>query len=223
MQGHRAWPESPSLDAQCLFSDFIRNVAGEPAFWMAFNLFLTIVSYSTHIIALYESSSRFADKWLLGQPRQFLKRQVQKEKSQCCQVLKDLSFGAVIKRMILLVRLGMVLLARIVHLTLIVLSESSIIDLSLDLFWFSFSLCNLVEDRDIPSPEMGGTENKITFGQIIPILLLSSTIFVIREAYEGKHSAIAMGLQRLKRNGSSIKPEATRNLTRGSLLDQFDR
>lgn len=33
---------------------------------------------------------------------------------------------------------------------------------------------------------MGGSENVMSFGQIVPIFLLSSTVFVFREAYEGQ-------------------------------------
>ena len=33
--------------------------------------------------------------------------------------------------------------------------------------------------------DMDGTENAMTFGQIVPILLLSSTLLVAREAYDG--------------------------------------
>lgn len=41
-------------------------------------------------------------------------------------------------------------------------------------------------DRNIPPSEMDGNENDMTFGQLVPILLLSSTLITYKEAYHGK-------------------------------------
>ena len=43
----------------------------------------------------------------------------------------------------------------------------------------------IIEDLAIPSSDMNGDENAMTFGQIVPILLLSSVLLVFREAYDG--------------------------------------
>lgn len=52
---------------------------------------------------------------------------------------------------------------------------------------FIYGLVGLFQDRNIPMENMEGDENLMTFGQIVPILVLSSTMFVAREAYEGKY------------------------------------
>ena len=57
----------------------------------------------------------------------------------------------------------------------------------LDIFWIAYGLClwGLIEDREIPPSQINGSENAMTFGQIMPILLLSSIVLVSREAYDG--------------------------------------
>jgi len=51
---------------------------------------------------------------------------------------------------------------------------------------FSYGLVGLFQNRNIPREKMDSDENVMSFGQIVPILVLSSTIFVAREAYEGE-------------------------------------
>ena len=52
--------------------------------------------------------------------------------------------------------------------------------------WFQVSVAHIFEDKDPGKWDMNGSEDKMSFGQIVPILLLSSTIFVFKEAYDGK-------------------------------------
>lgn len=55
-----------------------------------------------------------------------------------------------------------------------------------DMFWFAYSLEGLAGDRNIPASDLDGSESVMSFGQIVPILLLTSTVFVFGEAYVGK-------------------------------------
>ncbi len=55
-----------------------------------------------------------------------------------------------------------------------------------DLVWFAFGVWNLKSDRDIAADQMNGSENVLTFGQIIPLLFLSSNILIFKELYEGE-------------------------------------
>jgi len=57
---------------------------------------------------------------------------------------------------------------------------------------FIYGLVGLFQDRNIPREKMDSDENLMTFGQIVPILLLSSTILVAREAYEGEYCAVTI-------------------------------
>ena len=41
------------------------------------------------------------------------------------------------------------------------------------------------EHHKVAQWRMGGAENAMTFGQIVPILLLGSTLLMAREAYDG--------------------------------------
>ena len=64
------------------------------------------------------------------------------------------------------------------------LFESRFIGLILDTFWFAHSVWAIMSDRNIPADQMDGDENRLTFCQVVPMLLLISTVFVLKEAYD---------------------------------------
>lgn len=49
-----------------------------------------------------------------------------------------------------------------------------------------YDLYNLLHSRNIARLDMDGNENQLTFGQIVPIFLLMSTLVTFKEAYDGK-------------------------------------
>ena len=65
------------------------------------------------------------------------------------------------------------------------LNDSRWFNMIFCLAWFGFGLVSVFGDRNIPRWDVDGSENTMTFGQIVPILLLSSTLLVAREAYDG--------------------------------------
>ena len=66
-----------------------------------------------------------------------------------------------------------------------IFSSSQVADMILLLGWFGYSLHGLIHDRKASPVGMTGERNQLGFGQIVPIFLLLTTIFVIREALEG--------------------------------------
>jgi len=185
MQGHWAWFDSWSYYAQCVFEKLIGNISGGPAYWMGVNLFLIGFGYPLSIVVLYERPSSFLGRWLFKKPRLFLDSRIQVFKGKRVHALGYASVRAMIKEMIVAMQLGFLVLARSVHLVLATLLTSRITTFLLDVSWFIYSAYSLVQDRNIPQSEMDGTENAMSFGQIIPILFLSATVFVLREAYDG--------------------------------------
>ena len=186
LQGHRSWYNSWSYEAQCLFDDLIGNVSGKPGSMMAVNLILIVLYYSPVILSLYKTPSEFLTSWLVEQPRAFLERRRralndQRPSIESCRTLRERIRLAGISALI-----PVITLVRAVHLTLVVLLSSQLLLTLGDVFWFVYSLYGLIGDRDIPPSDMNGSENSMSFGQIVPILLLSSTIFVAKEAYDGK-------------------------------------
>ena len=55
------------------------------------------------------------------------------------------------------------------------------------MFFFYAGISYTLKDRGISKSDMDGDEYVMSFGQIVSILLLSSTVFVGREAYEGEY------------------------------------
>lgn len=57
-----------------------------------------------------------------------------------------------------------------------------------DLGYFSLGLYSMILSRQIPISEMDGNESELTFGQIVPLLLLGSTVLVMKEEYDSECS-----------------------------------
>ena len=187
LQGHRYWYVSWPYDAQCVFNDFTpANVGGLPARWMYVNLALIIIGYLPSIISLYQAPRDFAKKWLhdkvetasdsfIGSWRvqitikptlrahaRYLSYWSSKVCAEMC--LKCYTF---------------------LYKLLASLNDSRWFNLMFCLAWFGYGLVSVFSDRNIPGWDMDGSENAMTFGQLVPILLLSSTFLVAREAYDG--------------------------------------
>ena len=190
MQGHQDWYESWAYSAQCSFDDLYGNIAGSPAFWMGFNLVLIGYSYPLSIIMLYKKPRTALAYWLYKKPRTLLKHRITQLKNRRAQHFRDGSISAQLMRAILSIPLAILVATRILHRGLAVIDSSKLIGLGADVVWFAYGFYSLYDDRSLPTSEMEGTENEMSFGQIMPILLLSSTVFVFREAYDGKHCSM---------------------------------
>ena len=59
------------------------------------------------------------------------------------------------------------------------------ISLYYDIIWFSVGLLGILMGRDIPSGNMIGDEHQLSFGQIVPILMLASMVLTFNEVYTG--------------------------------------
>ena len=186
MQGHYAWFDSWSYDAQCLFDDFIGNVGGGPRYWMSVNLFLIGYSYSLSIITLYPRPTAFVAEWLAEIPKELLQKRIWRLQDKRAE-LTGRSFAGIGVQLAYCVTLqGLLTTVRLTHLMLIALITARSANCVLDMFWFAYSLEGLVGDRNIPASDLDGSESVMSFGQIVPILLLTSTVFVFGEAYVGK-------------------------------------
>ena len=185
MEGHKYWFDSWSYDAQCLFDDLIGNIGGGPAYWMKINIFLIGFYYIPNVLLLYGPPSRFLKVWFLEKPVDALSQALRSSKSRWSH-----SRFALARLISILYGLQLVAIItlRWTYLILITLLTSRYANFTHNLFWFGYSMWGIVIDRRIPPSEMDGSENVMSFGQIVPILLLSSTLFVFREAYDGMFS-----------------------------------
>lgn len=193
MQSHWAFYESWSFNVQCLFYDsgaYFDAVfapgswvpANEPYFWMKVDIALIACSYPLNILALYNSPF---EEWMYNKPMQFLDRKIRSFGDRLHQARQHSTRAAIaryyysrIKALLTVLRKSYFWLGAFIN--------SRCTDWVFNLAWAVYGLYNIVSNRSIAASQMNGNENSMTFGQIIPLLLLSSTIFVFREAYEGR-------------------------------------
>lgn len=174
MQGHKAWNESWNSPAQCLVNDLVGNVSGSPAFWMSFNILLLLCGYSFTILNLYESCSVYVHTRLFENPEKRLYRNIEYYRHRGQRHFNS----ALLANVLRFIRSVLLLIHEVLY--------SQCLSIIIDILWFGLGLHWILLDRTIPASEIDGNENELTFGQIIPLLLLTSTIFTIREAYDGK-------------------------------------
>ena len=184
MQGHWAWYGSWSFDAQCLFDDLGGNWGGSPGYWAEVNTAIIVFFYPLQIVLLFDTTMKFIDKWLWKKPLETLEQKIQTSNELVSGSRSTmLKLGYQCQR---LIYIG----AGVVYISVAALLGSRTVSFALDLFWFGYGVWSLNSDREIVAKQMDGSENTLTFGQIMPLLLLSSMVFVFKEIYEGEISKI---------------------------------
>ena len=180
MQGHRAWYDSWSFDAQCLFDNLSGNWGGRPGYWAEVNTALIVVSYPLQILLLFDRTKKFIDEWLGIGTFKRMERAVRTSNelvSSSKSTLMQLRYQC---------QSFIYIMARAVYTAVAALIGSRTASFALDVFWFGYGVWDIILDRGSAAGRMNGSENSFTFGQIMPLLLLSSTIFVFKETYEGE-------------------------------------
>ena len=190
MQGHRDWYISWPYDAQCLFNDLtFANVGAEPARGMYATLALIIIGYPQAIAELYQAPRRFVKDWLHDKPVAASERFIGYCESKRGPIITRSTRTTQARYLLysfLMACANMCLKYYIfLYKLLAALNGFRWFNLMFCLAWFGLGVAIVVNDRNIPRRDMDGTENAMTFGQIVPILLLSSTLVVAGEAYIG--------------------------------------
>lgn len=174
MQGHKDWVNSWNSLAQCLFDDLIGIISGTTAFWICFDIFSLLYGYGGSVLALYNRPSEVAYKWLFKIPENFMDIAVKMlQKSGKYRLLSV----ALIKMFTLL---------SLVLRGLMVIFDSEYIDFAFVGCWFARGVAAIRSKCSFSASDIDGDENEMTFGQIVPILLLSSIILTFRVAYDGE-------------------------------------
>lgn len=190
LQGHRHWDDSWPYDAQCVFNDLTpARIGGSPAFWMYWSLAFIIAGYLNSIIRLYQTPQDLLNKWLRKSPEaacykfigycetrkgDFTTRSIRKARTQ------DLLYSFLIACAKITFKCYIYIYGILTE-----LCRSRWLNLCYCCFFYSMGMSRLFEHLKTPQWHMGGAENAMTFGQIVPILLLGSTLLVAREAYDG--------------------------------------
>lgn len=190
MQGHRYWYSSWPYDAQCVFNDLtFANVSGKPARWMYADLTFIVTGYPSNIMRLYDAPRDFVKKWLHDKPEAASDRFIRFCKSKRGEITTQ-SARTTHARYLLywsLIACAETCIKCYIFMYRLwaTLDDSRWCSLIFCLAWFGVGLASVFGDRNIPPWDMDGTENAMTFGQIVPVLLLSSTLLMAGEAYDG--------------------------------------
>ena len=192
MQGHYEWYDSWPYDAQCLFDNLNGNIGGAPRYWMSVSLALIFIFYPLSIVPLFERPTKFFHLWLGTKPRNAQDQAIESLKEKMSHNTSPAFLKGSMKRFGCAILIMFVSTISWMYFAPMALGGSNTCSLALDIFWFTYSLWSLIEDREIPPSEMNGSENSMSFGQIIPILLLSSIMLVFMEAYEGMDSRLGV-------------------------------
>ena len=114
-----------------------------------------VLHYATSIWRVFDTS--FLDEYLLKRPR------AKKMRSRQWPV-------------IVIIR---------VYLFTAAIFGSLTISLYYDILWFSLGLMGILWGRNIPESDMIGDEHQLSFGQIVPMLMLASIVLSFKEVYTG--------------------------------------
>ncbi|KAL8801339.1 MAG: hypothetical protein Q9182_004546 [Xanthomendoza sp. 2 TL-2023] len=181
LEGHRDWFDSWNSHAKCLFNDLADNIGGEPATSMTVDIVLLVHNYSTSIFRLYfleKLNSMLLDKPLA---------QMKSTQAAIENRRRALAAGGGFKPFVAVATLtasGAVLSGvRRCYSAIASFLGSLTVSLVLDVLWFSFGFNSIMSDRAIPRSKMDGNEDEWGFGQVVPVLLLSSIFLTFQELY----------------------------------------
>ena len=188
MTAHVNWSASWPYPAHCLFDDLMGKVYGDSMRSLAGLLTALSLSYLSSTLCLFEMTSAFIAVWLVQKPMTTLKKAIDElghkrkliHSSDSDARTKFRTAGILALQAVMVVIFG-------IYVVISTCLGSRWVQLMLDFAFFAYGLVNLVNDRHIPASEVDGNENALTFGQIVPLLLLGSIIVVFKEAYEGEH------------------------------------
>ena len=188
MTAHVNWVDSWPYRAHCLFDDLMGQVYGDSIGLLAGQLTAISLSCLSSTLCLFETTNAFFATWLVEKPRTRLKKVINdlgcKRKlvhsrgSGCCTKFRIA--GILVLQAVMMVIFG-------IYVVILICLGSRWFLMLGDFAWFAYGLVNLISDRRIPASEIDGNENELTFGQIVPLLLLGSIFLVFKEAYEGEH------------------------------------
>ncbi|KAL8789549.1 MAG: hypothetical protein Q9195_006776 [Heterodermia aff. obscurata] len=184
------WAMSKTCPAQCLFNDRDKNFAYTNPYVVAL-----VLHYATSIWRVFDTSP--LDEYLLRRPRATLRCIVQSSKRQDSNFSDRGNFqwqGAPTMK-----RLRYWLFMIIIRLYLLVAAIFGSLTISLyyDILWFSLGLIGILWGRNIPESDMIGDEHQLSFGQIVPMLMLASMVLSFKEVYtEQKLKSVGNDLER---------------------------
>ncbi|KAL9590751.1 MAG: hypothetical protein Q9203_000473 [Teloschistes exilis] len=165
-----------SCPAQCLFDEEKRDLSLTYPYFIAL-----LIHYSTSIWRVYDTQ-RF-DRYFLHYPRDKLAKILRSAKRTNSNLSsmsnKRLQTAGVTE---IACKWALTLLIRF-YLAIAAILGSLTMSLYYDIAWFVLGLMGILDTRQIPGADMDGDENQLTFGQIVPVLLLASIVLTFKGVY----------------------------------------
>ncbi|KAL8977444.1 MAG: hypothetical protein Q9205_006755 [Flavoplaca limonia] len=181
LAGHRSWYDSWNSPAQCLFDESLGKVGGEPAIWMAVNMVLLILGYSVAIGRLFKPDE--VDDILLAKPTLTMEITIANLRDKIINSISKADLTSYTTLILLLPVWMFMFCARGTFIAIAALMGSITVSLLTSMLWFAFGVWGILDDRNIPTSAMKGNENAWGFGQIVQVLLLSSTALTFKDLY----------------------------------------
>ncbi|KAG8526739.1 uncharacterized protein KY384_008168 [Bacidia gigantensis] len=187
LQAHDDWGDYGCVPAQCAFDDnLMSNIHGSSALWLAVDLVLLSTGYVSGMSNIYNGPSKMLHKWFHDWPERVLKAKLKEKKDGGADALSvptllrpymEKVFGAFHGIKYFFWK-SLLTLYRCIW----TIYGSSCILWAGSLGWFGYVLYQIVDLRTNSPSSMDGDQNKMGFGQIVPVCLLASTYFAYREA-----------------------------------------
>ncbi|KAL8718371.1 MAG: hypothetical protein Q9181_008211, partial [Wetmoreana brouardii] len=185
-QGLRYWTNGWKAPAQCLFDDLRGNVSGTSAKHMAVSVVFLIYGYSAAIYRLFETES--LANFFFHTPMSKMDNGLAFLRGMST-ILKAIGgMNAFLASMVIVPVEKSLLSIRGVFIVISILLDSHTVSLSVDIVWFTSGCKSIFNNRAIPAADMEGNEDARGFGQIVPVLLLSSVILTFKELYTANKS-----------------------------------
>lgn len=173
------WGANTSCPAQCLFDQTDRDLSVTYPYMVAL-----ILHYSTSIWRVFDTTK--LDHYLLHIPRDRIRDIGQySARTAIAMASNGIRGSPAAPASLLPLQLLLAVILRF-YLALAAILGSLTISLYFDILWFTFGFFSIVKIRKIPGNNIDGDENKLSFGQIVPMLLLASIILTFKEVYTGR-------------------------------------
>lgn len=181
----------------CSIMDLKGNIYHGSLGWLIFDIMTLLYIYVQGACVLYETVDNFVDKWMFTKVENAI-RDKQARSEAWLQViltpeyrsnalhtamLYSPTFTTMAARSIYLFWSTSWWLFRFYKTTL----KSLFLIVIVNIFWFVYSVYGIISVRSSSPTLLEGNQDEMGFGQIVPVCLLLSILFVWREASAGKH------------------------------------
>ncbi|KAL8819758.1 MAG: hypothetical protein Q9223_001886 [Gallowayella weberi] len=148
---------------------------------MTANIVLLIYGYSTSIFRLYDLEK--LESVLLDKPLAKMKSTQAAIENRRRGLAADGDFKSFVAVVTLIASGAIISGVRRCYSAIATFLGSLTVSLVFDVGWFSYNFYSIMSDRAIPRSEMDGDENEWGFGQLVPVLLLSTILLTFEELY----------------------------------------